>query len=59
MIKEQWQESNAKFYKRNRNKNQEMRGLKEMEALIGNDLQNIMLFLYRMNSDGKRRSCEL
>lgn len=48
MIKEQWQESNAKFYKRNGNKNQEMRGLGGMEALIGNDLQNIMLFLYRI-----------
>jgi hypothetical protein len=48
MIKEQWQESNTKFYKRNGNKNQEMMGMGEMEALVGNDLQNIMLFLYRM-----------
>ncbi len=29
MIKEQWQESNTKFYKRNGNKNQEMTGLGE------------------------------
>lgn len=48
MIKEQWQESNAKFYKRNGNKNQEMRGFGQMEVLIDSRLQSIKHFLYRM-----------
>jgi hypothetical protein len=49
MIKEQWQESNSKFYKRNGNKNQEMMKFGQREVLIDRDLQSIKVILYRMD----------
>lgn len=49
MIKEQWQESNTKFYKRNGNKIQEMMCFGQSKALTGSCLRSIRKILYRMN----------